>query len=358
MVASGLWMATLALPAAGVASNCELASTPESCLGSSSCAWLMLSGTCVSSDSSEVLASPPSCCSSTASNTTCSHSSAELPDGICALPSVSTNAAFDLSYTLRMAHVAGASYCSGDSITSWTCGTHCSSAKGLEMVQYISNEKEVLAGFVAWDSSIKAIVVSFRGTVQSITDWVHNLAFTKTNPFSQLPDVGVHHGFWDSWQALSSPVLAAIQNIQKTHSGAKVVLTGHSLGAAIAADAALDMAVNHGLSVSVVNFGSPRPGDSGFHSALQQHVGGFWRVTHAKDLVPHVPPESFGFYHASTEVFFPGTDTKYQICDGSGEDSSCSDECAKTLSCVSVSDHLNYFGVSLGGDGCDASVVV
>jgi predicted lipase len=226
------------------------------------------------------------------------------------------------------------------------------------MIQYVVNEKEVLAGFVAWDSTISSIVVSFRGTVQTVTDWVHNLAYTKTKPFTQYPDAGVHHGFWNSWQYLATPTLAAIQTIQASHPNAPIVLTGHSLGAAIAADASLDLALNHGLQTSVVNFGSPRAGDSGFHAALQDKVSSFWRVTHAKDIVPHVPPEAFGFYHASTEVFFPGSDTQYQICDGSGEDSSCSDRCAKTLSCVSVADHLNYFGVILGGDGCDASVVV
>jgi predicted lipase len=226
------------------------------------------------------------------------------------------------------------------------------------MIQYVSNEKQVLAGFVAWDPSINAIVVSFRGTVGSITDWVHNLAYTKTYPFDQLPDVGVHHGFWNSWQYLATPTLAAINTIQQSHGGARVVLTGHSLGAAIAADAALDMSVNHGLETSVVNFGSPRAGNAGFHAALQQHVSDFFRVTHARDIVPHVPPEAFGFYHASTEVFFPGSDTQYQLCDGSGEDSACSDRCAKWLSCVSVDDHLNYFGVLLGGDGCDASLMV
>merc|ERR1711907_13802 len=208
---------------------------------------------------------------------------------------------------------------------------------------------EVLAGFVAWDSSIGAIVVSFRGTVQSITDWAHNLAFTKTSPFDQHPDVGVHHGFWNAWQYLAEPVLAAIQSIQQSHSGANVVLTGHSLGAAIAADAALDLRLNHGLKTSVVNFGSPRAGDSGFHILMKEEVPSFWRVTHAKDLVPHVPPEHWGFYHAATEVFFPGSDTQYQVCDGSGEDSSCSDQCAKSLSCTSVPNHLNYFGISLAG---------
>lgn len=347
------------LPAVALASECTSAESPESCLASSSCAWLMLQGRCEASDSGDALASPPDCCSSTAANSTCTHSSAELPDGICSLPSDSRRTGgFDLAYTTRMAHISGAAYCSQDQVNAWTCGTHCSSAHGLEQIQYIENTKQLLAGFVAWDSSSKAILVSFRGTVQSITDWVHNLAYTKTFPFDQHPEVGLHHGFWNSWQYLKDPAMAAIASIQQSHAGNNVVLTGHSLGAAIASDAALDLRLNHGFQTSVVNFGSPRAGDSGFYNLMKQEVPNFWRVTHAKDLVPHVPQEALGFYHAATEVFFPGSDMQYQICDGSGEDPSCADRCAKYLTCVSVSDHLNYFGVSLGGDGCDASLVV
>lgn len=349
----------VALPAVAVASDCIFAKSPGDCLESSSCTWLMLQGGCEASDSSEALASPPACCSSTAPNSTCAHSSAELPDGVCALPPVGRQvSSFDFSYATRMAHISGAAYCSQDQVTSWTCGTHCSSVQGLEQIQYIENQQRVLAVFVAWDSSINAIVVSFRGTVSSITDWVNNLAYTKTYPFDQHPDVGVHHGFWNNWQYLKTPVLAAVKSIQQSHPGDTVVLTGHSLGAAMAADAALDLSINDGLRTSVVNFGSPRAGNSGFHSLLQQEVPNFWRVTHNRDLVPHTPPEDFGFYHASNEVFFPGSDSQYQVCDGSGEDASCSNKCAKWLTCTSVADHLNYFGVSLGGDGCDASVVV
>jgi hypothetical protein len=274
-----------------------------------------------------------------------------------ALPAAAL-ASFDLEYTIRMAHMSGAAYCSGDQVSSWTCGTHCDSVQGLQDIEYILNEQQKLAGFVAWDESIGAIVVSFRGTVQSITDWIHNLGALRINPLAQYPDVGVHHGFWWSWQYLKAPVLEAIQTLHQSHAGAEVVLTGHSLGAAIASDAALDLRLNHGLKTSSVNFGSPRAGDADFSALMKQVVPNFWRVTHAKDVVPHAVPNNLGFHHAATEVFFPGSDTEYQVCDGSGEDSSCSDQCIKSLSCTSVADHLDYFGIALSSDGCDAAVMV
>jgi pimeloyl-ACP methyl ester carboxylesterase len=166
------------------------------------------------------------------------------------------------------------------------------------MIQYIKNEKEELAGFVAWDSSIGAIVVSFRGTVQSITDWAHNLAFTKTNPFDKYPDVGLHHGFWDSWQNLATPVLAAIQTIQQSHAGAKVVVTGHSLGGAAAVIYAKDFAGG----AEVRTYGAPATTDSvgSCSSALTGR-----RYLHHKDAVGgSVFGAMNGFDHDVKDTFY------------------------------------------------------
>ena len=49
-----------------------------------------------------------------------------------------------------------------------------------------------------------------------------------------------------------------------------------------------------------------------------------WRVTHWQDPVPHLPLRMMGFTHVSTEVFYNENSTEYRVCDGSGEDKSCS----------------------------------
>merc|ERR1712232_581079 len=119
-----------------------------------------------------------------------------------------------------------------------------------------------------------------------------------------------------------------------------VRLTGHSMGAALATNAALDLKLSYGWSTSVVTFGSPRVGDHEFHNAISAEVT-VWRVTHHDDLVVHVPPEFTGFYHVAPELHFPEVSgLSYKQCDGSGEDSSCANACG--LTCDSISDHLNY----------------
>lgn len=224
------------------------------------------------------------------------------------------------------------------------------------MQSYINNVSQDLAAFVAWDEVQRAVVVSFRGTLSnSIEDWIHDLSFTKSNPIARYPGAGVHHGFWEAWKSLEFGVVQAVNEIVSVHHSTVVLVTGHSMGGAIAADAAIDLKLTHGFATSVMNFESPRAGDHNFMEAMRQEVPTFWRVTHGNDLVPHVPPETFGFYHIPGEVFFPSEDYQnltYVVCDGSGEDTDCSNRCSKALECTSVDDHLHLMGFPLGSDQC------
>merc|ERR1719453_2738775 len=184
-----------------------------------------------------------------------------------------------------MLHFAGAAYCPASEVKSWSCGQHCNGVSGLSMITHINHYLEVLAGFVAYDSTQDAIIVSFRGTVStSIIDWINNLDYKKTYPWSQYPDAGVHGGFNDAWNNLKSDVLSAINNIRGTHSTRNVQVTGHSLGASIAINAALDLKLNYGLNPSVVDFGRPRSGDAAFAQAVSSEGISVFRITHENDL--------------------------------------------------------------------------
>lgn len=46
-----------------------------------------------------------------------------------------------------------------------------------------------------------------------------------------------------------------------------------------------------------------------------------------KDIVPHLNIRELGYHHVAREVFIevPESTTDYKICDGSGEDPTCSD---------------------------------
>eukprot|EP00475_Leptophrys_vorax_P035013 TRINITY_DN5724_c0_g1_i3.p2 TRINITY_DN5724_c0_g1~~TRINITY_DN5724_c0_g1_i3.p2 ORF type:complete len:140 (-),score=29.29 TRINITY_DN5724_c0_g1_i3:48-467(-) len=112
------------------------------------------------------------------------------------------------------------------------------------------------------------------------------------------------------------------------------------LGAAMGVLCAMDLFYNFGITnVYLINFGSPRVGDSAFASLFMSGMKGrSWRVTHDHDIVPHVPMEAMDFHHIGTEVWCT-TDDTFKICDGSGEDSQCSNSNHINLS---LSDHLVY----------------
>jgi hypothetical protein len=254
-----------------------------------------------------------------------------------------------LDQMIHSLHLAGAAYCSGESVESWSCGVHCDGATGVSVYRYFETTKfwsGTFAGFVAYDAGMDSIVVSVRGTdnSQGIQNWVANLDAVVTYPYSQYPDAGVHEGFYNIWVGIKDEVLKGIDEVMEEHGKKVVHITGHSMGGAVATDAALDLVLNHGLSVGAYTYGSPRAGERSYADAVVKNLAYHVRITHKDDLVAHVPPKEIGFYHPPREVhFYDRTGLDFQQCDASnGEDLSCADACSQYLTCTSIDDHLTY----------------
>jgi Lipase (class 3) len=105
-------------------------------------------------------------------------------------------------------------------------------------------------GFLAVDNQTSKIVLSFRGTV-SIRNWLRNLGIGFV-AFPRCSGYAVHSGFYESWCAARGLVQAALANALRTYPGYSIVVTGHSLGGAIATIAAEDLRVS-GYPVSLVS---------------------------------------------------------------------------------------------------------
>ena len=75
--------------------------------------------------------------------------------------------------------------------------------------------------------------------------------------------------------------------------GFKVLVTGHSLGAAIAVFCTLDLVIEMpNVQVYHYTFGQPRVGNAAFASFFQKHAkAASFRFTHNHDIVPHLPLE-------------------------------------------------------------------
>ena len=81
----------------------------------------------------------------------------------------------------------------------------------------------------------------------------------------------------------------------------------------------------------------------------------YFRVVHAQDIVPHLPPTQFGFNHGGNEVWYlySGTQLDYKICVnniGEKENSQCADTVAATD--YSNACHMIYVGINFNLGWC------
>lgn len=152
------------------------------------------------------------------------------------------------------------------------------------------------------------IVLTFRGTESSsIKNWLTNLDFGK-DPFPGLPsNHQVHQGFLGAYKDVKSQVFAALNAAVKQCANCRIILTGHSLGGALATIAAADLIVNKyaGSRLSLYTYGSPRVGNVEFVTWFNNQIKDSFRVTHADDAVTHVPLDSMGYTHVGFNVHYP-----------------------------------------------------
>jgi triacylglycerol lipase len=160
-------------------------------------------------------------------------------------------------------------------------------------------------GWVIQNPQAKVVVVSFRGTV-SPEDWLDDFDFLAT-PYAPLPNFGlVHQGFQLAYMAVRDSLLRQLANAAKGFS--RLIVTGHSLGAALSELAAPDLLHNAGLGLlpEVQNFAGPRVGFHDFASIFDVQIDVCFRVVNLWDIVPRVPPPLALFEHVGLAVHVDG----------------------------------------------------
>jgi len=152
----------------------------------------------------------------------------------------------------------------------------------------------------------KFTCIAFRGTAD-VRNWLTDLEFPKI-PLAH--GVRVHHGFIKSTDAIL-PLLQA--KLGHPADSPPLIITGHSLGGALAALAAFELQ-RAGYNVeSVYTFASPRVGNAGWRDMYNQLLRDrTFRVAAVGDLVPLVPGiyTTFrdGYRHVGTEVLLSGSE--------------------------------------------------
>lgn len=244
----------------------------------------------------------------------------------------------------------------------WTCSRCNDLTKGFEMLELIVDVQNCLQAFVGVAHDLNSIIIAFRGTIEnSMRNWIEDLFWKQLDlNYPGVQGAMVHHGFYSSYHntTLRHGILSAVRKIKESYGNIHIIITGHSLGGALASFCALDLTVNHGVqNVQLMTFGQPRIGNAAFATYFNKHVADAVRVTHANDIVPHLPPY-YSYFSQKTYHHFPREvwlrdikvdgleDMVEKICDESGEDPSC----CRSVYGRSIWDHLKYYGVELQAD--------
>lgn len=188
-------------------------------------------------------------------------------------------------------------------------------------------------GYVGYEADDNEIIVAFSGTNPfNIQQWIDDLDFFKTS-YPYCSGCNVHEGFYKTYLSVKDQVRNLTKSYLSSHPSATITVTGHSLGAALAAHTMADFVANPigGTITSSYTYGMPRVGDEAFEKWYVSVVKGTYRVVHRKDPVPHVPPMSFGFHHMAYEVFYETDYNKWKLCSFEGEDNSCSNQYVAAL---------------------------
>ncbi|EFJ05964.1 hypothetical protein SELMODRAFT_186412 [Selaginella moellendorffii] len=189
----------------------------------------------------------------------------------------------------------------------------------------------------------QAVFVVFRGTMPfNASDWSTDFDFS----WYLLPGIGrVHVGFlealslvdrhdMDSFTRMkdnvaktrasgnatssskhtpASGLIEALKVLLRAHRNAKVYVTGHSLGGALATVFTTILFHNKENTITgklgaLYTFGQPRVGDKEFAATMTSKLNGadnrFFRVVYSADLIPRVPFDDFLFQFKHIEPCF------------------------------------------------------
>lgn len=196
----------------------------------------------------------------------------------------------------------------------------------------VAEKDELGTGYVAVDHDQEVVMLAFRGS-STQQDWfsdfqIHPTAYVPVSYFNYLKLVEegyipacekcrVHRGFYRFAKTLSRDFLAKVERIFNLYPNYNLVVTGHSLGAALASLCGIEL-VLRGFDPLVLTYATPKM----FNGPLRDWVNtifkskkihaesvekqevqmrnGYFRIVHTRDYIPKVPPH---YLAAGLEIF-------------------------------------------------------
>lgn len=148
---------------------------------------------------------------------------------------------------------------------------------------------------------INTMYITFRGT-DSKKDFINDLQFwKKVMPYKNAShSVKVHSGFIKAYR---SPNVRNRIHSFITNDIDKIIIAGHSYGAALSILCADDLEYNFPQKdYEVFLFGSPRVGNKAFRDSYNKRIFKTFRIDNGNDIVTKIPFALLGYRHVGIKI--------------------------------------------------------
>lgn len=195
-----------------------------------------------------------------------------------------------------------------------------------------AQKNQLGSGFIMVDYAKEVIIMVFRSSTTS-QDWFSDFNILPTNyepasekqyrrlikkgVINECKNCKIHRGFNKFTESLSEAFLDEIETILQNFPDFQMVITGHSLGGALASIAGIELKLR-GFHPMVLMYATPKIfnydmkewvneifdvetiHDNIMNTGEIEFSSGYFRVVHQGDYIPKIPP----FYHsAGLEIF-------------------------------------------------------
>ncbi|RIB11482.1 Alpha/Beta hydrolase protein [Gigaspora rosea] len=265
----------------------------------------------------------------------------------------------------RFVTYSAASYCSNSA--DWTCGTYCEQIPDTTVIKTITTKPAKWVEKFGQDatayctitrnSKYKEIVVTFRGTANTgntvkdyeVVQCSYGFGSTTVPIISKPVGALVHFGFYTAFLTFQQELRKVISESIKQYPDYKLVVTGHSLGGALASFAALDLKQS-GANPCLYTYGEPRIGNTVFASFMYKTLDTMRRVVNQADEVPHLIPR-VDYIHHQGEIWIANT-TANQAVKCSGEENKLCSDSVPSKDWNNVDHDGPYWGLLIATSSC------
>jgi hypothetical protein len=198
---------------------------------------------------------------------------------------VSSSATYDEEIAKESWIYCLASYCPPNLILQWKAAKMSQLYPEMKDIRSVINANDNTLAYLAYNFKSDVIYVVFRGTEPtSISNWLNNLKVLKVN-YAYCQECQVHKGFYEAFLNVKEDMLKNLNELRKLYPTAKVRVTGHSLGGALALFATLEIEKNVCDVDALYTFGQPRVGDEKFVKYVNEEFKQKFnaRVTNGRD---------------------------------------------------------------------------